>query len=388
MAFSKTPLAWFNLTYERRRLITAIAGVAFAVLLMFMFVGFKNALYDSQVQLLGLLNGEVILVSPLKSNMFVPKRFPRGRLYQALSFEGVAAVYPLYTNEADWKNPITQEIRPLRVLAFNLNDPALNLPDVAEQLERLRPIDTALVDTRSRAEIGPLEAGVETELSKRNIRIVGTFTLGTDFASGNGNLIVSDRNFIRYFNAESPDAEGRTLDTVDIGLIKLEPGANPEAIVTALQQNLPEDVAIFTRAEFVDQELTYWRENTNIGFVFSLLTAMGFVVGVILVYQILYTDVADHWAEYATLKAMGYSNLYLLGVVMQEAVLLTVLGFVPGWLVSTLLYRTTADATGLLMQMTRDRALTMLVSTFVMCLISGAIAVRKVQAADPAEVFG
>lgn len=388
MAFSKTPLAWFNLTYERRRLITAIAGVAFAVLLMFMFVGFKNALYDSQVQLLKLLNGEVVLVNTLKYNMFVPEQIARRRLYQALSFEGVEAVYPLYTNEADWKNPVTQEIRPLRVLAFNLNDPVLNLPEVAEQLDRLRPINTALVDTRSRAEIGAREAGVETELSKRNISIVGTFTLGTDFASGNGNLIMSDRNFIRYFNADSPDTEGRSLSTVDIGLLKLEPGANPDAIVRALRERLPVDVTVLTRDGFVEQELTYWRENTNIGFVFSLLTAMGFIVGIILVYQILYTDVADHWAEYATLKAMGYSNLYLLGVVMQEAGLLTALGFIPGCIISFILYRVTADATGLLMRMTVERVLWMLAATFIMCLVSGAIAVRKVQAADPAEVFG
>ncbi|MEO1132062.1 MAG: ABC transporter permease DevC, partial [Cyanobacteria bacterium J06639_1] len=347
-----------------------------------------NALYDSQVQLLKLLNGEVVLINSLKYNMFVPEQIARRRLYQALSFEGVEAVYPLYTNEANWKNPDTREIRPLRVLAFNLNDPVLNLPEIQPQLPLLQPTNTALMDTRSRAEVGTPQAGIETELSERNIRIVGTFTLGTDFASGNGNLVMSDRNFIRYFNADSPDAEARTLSTVDIGLLKLSDKADPAAVVAALRQNLPNDVSVLTRDEFVNQELTYWRENTNIGFVFSLLTAMGFIVGIILVYQILYTDVADHWAEYATLKAMGYSNFYLLGVVMQEAALLTALGFLPGWAISVVLYQSTADATGLLMRMTSDRALGMLAATFVMCLISGAIAVRKVQAADPAEVFG
>lgn len=136
------------------------------------------------------------------------------------------------------------------------------------------------------------------------------------------------------------------------------------------------------------RERKYWEENTNIGFVFSLLTTMGFVVGIILVYQILYTDVADHWSEYATLKAIGYTNRYLFWVVIQEAMILSVLGFIPGFLVARIFYRLGAAVTGLVFQMTPGRVLDLYVLTFVMCLVSGAIAVRKVQRTDPAEVFG
>jgi putative ABC transport system permease protein len=151
---------------------------------------------------------------------------------------------------------------------------------------------------------------------------------------------------------------------------------------------LPIDILIYSKEDFVNKELNYWKENTNIGFIFSLLTVMSFLVGVIIVYQILYTDVAEHWAEYATLKAMGYSNFFLLRVVIQQAVFMGLLGFLPGFLISFGLYRVTADATGLLMQMTPPRVANTLVATVIMCLISGAIAVRKVQSTDPAEVFG
>lgn len=220
------------------------------------------------------------------------------------------------------------------------------------------------------------------------MRVVGNYSLGTDFASGNGNLIMSDQNYLRYFSQVNPEDEERDLSTADVGLVKVAEGANAEKIAATLSENLPKDVKVLTLEGFVQQEFTYWQESTNIGFVFSLLTAMAFIVGVILVYQILYTDVADHWAEYATLKAMGYRNFFLLGVVLQEATILSFLGFIPGFCISVLLYNATADATGLLMRMTVDRALSTLVATFVMCLISGAIAVRKVQATDPAEVFG
>lgn len=383
-----TPLAWFNLTAQKRRLLTAVAGVSFAVLLMFMFQGFENALYDSQVQLLKLLNGEIVVVNRLKYNMFVPEQFTRRRLYQAQAFDGVVAAYPLYTTTGDWKNPVTKTVRPLRVLAFNPQEPVLPLPGIEQNREALKLPWMALIDKKSRPEVGPMQAGIVTELEKQQVRLVGTFSMGTDFAAANGNVVMSDHNFLRYFANLDPEKKSRTLNTVDIGLLKVAANANLNSLVKALRQQLPQDVSVFTKAEFVQKELTYWRENSSIGFVFALLTTMSFVVGVILVYQILYTDVAEHWAEYATLKAIGYSNLHLLGIVLQESVILVFFGFVPGFFISLGLYSLTASATGLLMQMTAQRAINILVATFIMCLISGAIAVRKVQTADPAEVFG
>lgn len=385
----RTPLAWSNLTYERRRLLTAIAGVAFAVLLMFMFRGFENALYDSQVQLLKVLNGEIIVVNRLKYTMFIPAQFARRRLYQAQAFDGVEAAYPLYIRDgAAWKNPETKAVRPLRVLAFNPNDPVLAIPEVLSSQEALKLPWTAIVDEKSRAEVGTVAAGVVTELAEQQVQIVGTYSLGTDFASANGNVIMSDQNFLRYFANLGPEEQSRDLNTVDIGLLRVRPGADVEAIARTLRDQLPKDVVVLTKPEFVEMELDYWRNSTAIGFVFTLLTIMSFVVGIILVYQILYTDVADHWTQYATLKAIGYSNRYLLGVVFQQAMLLGMMGFIPGYLIALGLYRVTANATGLLMQMTLGRGLNILLATLLMCLISGAIAIRKVQSADPAEVFG
>lgn len=384
----RTPLAWANLSYERRRLLTALAGVSFAVLLMFIFRGFENALYDSQVQLLKLLNGDIVVVSKLKTNMFVPEQFAQRRLYQAQAYEGVEAAYSLYTTTAYWKNPDTRRIRPLRVLAFNPRDPVLPIAGVVEDSHKLDQPWTAMIDRRSRPEVGSTEVGIVTELAEQQVRLVGSFELGTDFASGNGNLIMSDQNFLRYFGNLGPDEDRRNLNTVDVGLLKVAPNTDPVPIVTALRQQLPKDVKVLTKAEFVEQERNYWRNNTSIGFIFSLLATMSFIVGIILVYQILYTDIAEHWVEYATLKAIGYSNTYLLGVVLQEALILGVIGFIPGFLISFGLYHLAANATGLLMQMTTGRVINLWIATLIMCAISGSIAVRKVQATDPAEVFG
>lgn len=383
-----TLLAWYNLVHERRRLLTALAGVSFAVLLMFVFLGFKNALYDSQIQLLELLNGDIVIINRIKENMFVPEQFARQRLYQAQAFEGIEDGYALYIATADWKNPETRSIRPLRVLAFNPSEPVLPLPGVLENQDKLYFPWTALIDDRSRPEVGPTEAGIDTEMMEQQIHVVGTFSLGTDFAAGNGNVVMSDQNFIRYFARLGPEEDSRTLNTVDVGLLTIAPGYDVDRLVEILSDRLPRDVLVLSKAAFAQREREYWEENTNIGFVFSLLTFMSFIVGIILVYQILYTDIADHWAEYATLKAMGYTNLNLLSIVLQEALILAVIGFIPGLLVSLILYDMAMNATGLLMVLTVRRALNLFIATFIMCLVSGAIAVRKVQSTDPAEVFG
>ena len=203
--------------------------------------------------------------------------------------------------------------------------------------------------------------------------------MGASFAA-DGTLITSDRNFLRLFPRRNPGA-------ISAGLIKVESGYDIEQVAEQLKQHLPEDVQVLTHEEFITFEKDYWTKNTAIGFVFGLGTVMGFVVGVIIVYQVLSTDVADHTAEYATFKAMGFKNAYLLGVVFEEAIILAILGFIPGAAVSVGLYHLTRQATNLPLYMTLIRATQVLVLTIIMCCLSGAIATRKLQSADPADIF-
>jgi putative ABC transport system permease protein len=144
---------------------------------------------------------------------------------------------------------------------------------------------------------------------------------------------------------------------------------------------------VLTRQGYVDFELADIQSNSPIGFVFGLGTAMGFIVGTVIVYQVLSTDVNSHLAEYATFKAMGYRNSYLLGVIFEEALILSLLGFVPGLLISLAAYQLTAAATALPLLMPTSRVILVFLLTVVMCNASGAIATRRLQAADPADIF-
>jgi putative ABC transport system permease protein len=385
MIIRKIPLSWLQLTREKPRLLVAMAGIAFADILMFMQLGFQAALFDSATQMHQNLRGDLMLMNPQARNLTYMDTFPRRRLYQVMSLTGVESADAVYLNFVDWKHPQTHRKSSILALGFDPEKSVLNLPEVNHNLETLKLPDTVLFDQASRGDynttIAQINQGktVTTEIGDRKIDMVGLFKVGASFAT-DGNLITSDLNFLRIFPR-------RKAESVSLGLITLKPGTDPRTMAAALQAKLPDDVKILTKQEFIDFEKVYWQRNTPIGFIFSLGAMMGFIVGVIIVYQILYTDVADHIAEYATLKAMGYKNLYLLIVVFQEALILSVLGYIPSIALSTGLYALTRSATNLPLFMALDRAIQVLVLTIVMCGISGAIAMRKLQSADPADIF-
>jgi len=382
---SSARLAWLQLRREKVRFAVAVAGVAFAVILMFMQVGFQDALYRSAVNLHSQLDAGVVLVSANYNVIARPTVFSRRRLYQALGFPGVRSVSPVYTMTARWKNPFDGQRRDLMVIGIDPDARAIDVPEIDTQRALLREPDVALFDQWSRPEYGPVPDAVRahgmvsTELSGREITVRGLFPLGTSFGI-DGTVVTSDLNFRRIFPF-------RPAGAIGIGLVQLEPDAVPEEVRDRLAAALPKDVRVLTKRDFMAQEVAYWAKATPIGFVFTFGVIMGIVVGLIIVYQILFADIADHLPEYATLKAMGYTNRYLAAVVVMEATLLAVLGFIPGLGVVRWLYQVTAAATRLPMRLEVARGLLVLGLTLVMCWVSGLLAIRKLRTADPAEVF-
>jgi len=384
--FRKTPLAWLQMSRQKARLLAAIAGIAFADFLMFFQLGVRDALYDSQVRPYTTLQGDLFLVNKLSDNLASIKSFSRANLYQAAGINGVESVSLLYIGQAAWRNPDNQASRQIFVYGIEPNQPAFNLPDVNQQLDQLKLLNHALFDRAGTLDqIGDVPALLEEEnplsvqANDLQIQIVGLFTLGSSF-SAIGSLITSDSTFLRLF----PE---RQVDDIDLGIIQVNSDANIEQVRSDLREILPDDLLILTIDEFAARELAYWNTGSAIGPTFNLGVAIGFLVGAVIVYQILYTDVSDHLPEYATLKAMGYSDAYLIGVLTQEALLLAALGFVPGFLLSSGLYNLFQSATLLPIGMKLSRAITVLGLTMIMCVGAGAIALRKLQQADPADIF-
>ncbi|AFZ27679.1 DevC protein [Cylindrospermum stagnale PCC 7417] len=381
----KIPLSWLQLTREKTRLAVALAGIGFADILMFMQLGFRDALYYSNVRMHSSLQGDIVLINSQSNAVLSMKTFSQRRLYKALDLPTVQSVHPIYLDYTSWKNPVTG--RPRSILIFGMN-PEVNvfdLPGIQENLDKLKLPDVVLFDRSSRLEYGPIATDfqqgktVTAEVRRRQIKVGGLFTLGASFGA-DGNLIVSDINFLRIFN-------NRQRGLIDIGLIRLKPGLDPIIASQQLRDYLPKDINVLTKQEFIDFERNYWASSTAIGFIFTLGTIMGFIVGTVIVYQILYTEVTDHLSEYATLKAIGYTQNYLLTVILQEALLLAVLGYMPGFAFTLYMYKAARDATLLPVFMSVNRAVMVLIMTMLMCFISGVIAVRKLRSADPADIF-
>lgn len=392
----RTPLAWKNLTHDWRRLAAATAGIAFAVLLMFTQVGFQNALFDSQVKVIDDMQGDIFLISKAKYTLAAEKRFAISRIHQASSCSGVSGAYPVYS---ELTTSVLREMDrgkgnrgyPIRSLGFFLDDPIFEAPEIQQQVNRLRAPGTALVDRKSKTKRFDFPknddlslARQALELSGKKVSLVGTFSLGTDFAH-DGNLIMSSENFAKFFPHRK--RFGDPLSVVDIGIVHLRDGFEIGEVKDMLTKTLDKDVQILTREEFRAAEIKFWDKSTPIGTIFLAGKLIGFIVGMVICYQVIFSDIADHMPEFATLKAMGYSTRYFITLIFVEAMLLSLVGFVPGAIASGVLYGWLSGQTGLLMSMTVSGVAFVYASTVVMCVASGMLAVRKLLAADPATLF-
>lgn len=387
----RTPLAWLNTTSSLPKLLLASSGIGFAVVLMFMQIGFLNGLFDSTVQILRLLDADLVIMSPARYTVPSEQRFNYGLLQRARSATNVASVQPIYIDRSMSEIRVIGHVsRSIRAIGVPLEGNVFLDAEMNARCRLLTDMDFALVDRKSKEKYGFEKHDLqklrdqEAELSGRKVELKEWVEIGTDFVY-DGSLILSDRGVEHFFpfrNGTKPP-----LAAVDLGLVKLTKGADSVLVQAELQSILGDAIQVYARESLIRREIGFWATNTPIGIIFTIGTVMGLFVGVIICYQILFTDIHDHLAEFATLKAMGYGPYYFLRFVMLQSFYLSVFGFLPGWLVSWLLYIWLADLTGLVMMLTVYRVLLVFCLTFLMCTISGALAVRKLWAADPATLF-
>ena len=381
----RMPIGWLQLSHNKPRLAAAIAGVAFANILIFMQLGFMGGLVGSIKLPYEVIDADIMVSGSDTNTLDDGSPLPRQRLYEALSIPGVASATPLYLGRIDWRQS-DNTVRGLLVLGI---DPAANpidLPEVKGNADLLNLTDHAMLDAGIRNVPGNIFKQLERresyrfEAKGRTLTVFDTFLIGGGFTA-DGHMIVSDQTFLKLFPQRSSSAPNHVL-------IKIAPGADIKTVKAQLAERLPSyDSLVQTKDQALDRDQSFNTTQRPVGLIFGFGVIIGILVGMIIVFQVLSTDVADHLREYATFKAIGYPQKFFLGIVFEEAVILAVLGFIPGVVISTILYSLVSAAASLPIEMTAMRPFYVLFGTVAMCTISGAIATRRLAKADPADLF-
>lgn len=385
LLFGRLPIGWLQLSHNKGRLFAAVSGVAFANLLVFMQLGIMGALNGSTVAPYALLRTDIILSSQEGNTLTDSEHIAGVRLFQALGVPGVASATPLYIGNL----PFTLEGgTSISLLTFGVDasQPGFVSPEIATSLTRLTVENTALLDKDTRglpaAVVESLMAGnpYSFETQGETLTAIGTMTVGGGFLA-DGMLVTSDQSFLRFFPSRSSSAPDHIL-------VRVADGISADTVAARLRAALPgESVRVQTTQEAKDADLAFMSTERPTGIIFGFGVFMGILVGLVIVYQVLSTDVADHLREYATFKAMGYGHPFFLGIVFEEAIVLAIFGFIPGLLVSMGLYAGLVAVTGLPVMMVASRAILVFVGTLAACTLSGAIATRRLASADPADLF-
>lgn len=380
------PVAWCQLAGDKKRFFVALLGITFAVAMMLFQMGLQTALYKQVVGPLELLNGEVVVVGANYEYFGVGKGFPSVRLHQAHAIKDVVSSTGIKLGCASFKNVDDGIERDIFVIAFDPSKKVFISEDISKNQEYLKRDGAVLFDKLSRAQYGDVASAfvksenqsVRTEIAGKRATIRGLIEIGATFAA-DGNVLMSLPTFAQIWQGPQ--------DVYSVGVLKLADGANAEAVAEYLRRIYPNDVKVMTKKEFINAEKEYWAVRTPIGFVIGASMAVAIFVGAVIVYQILYTDVSDHLAEYATLKAIGFSDSFFIWIIVQESFILSVLGFIPGTMLAQFLYVLTRNIAGMRTYMEIDSLAIVFGLSVSMCLIAGLLATRKLRRANPADIF-
>ncbi|OAN76436.1 ABC transporter permease [Jannaschia sp. EhC01] len=385
LLFGRLPIGWLQLSHTRTRLIAAVSGVAFANLLVFMQLGIMGALNGSTIAPYAMLRADILISSEEGNTLTDSGNVARARMFQALGVPGVADATPLYIGNL----PFTlADGSSVSLLTFGIDVARADYvsPAIAATLPGLMIENTVLLDRGTRglppAVIADVDAGrsFPFEASGETFVATGTLDVGGGFLA-DGMMMTSDQTFLRAFPTRRSGAPDHIL-------VQVDEGVSVHTVADRLRAALPADsVKIQTMADAAQADLSFMAVQRPTGIIFGFGVFMGILVGLVIVYQVLSTDVADHLREYATFKAMGYGQPFFLGIIFEEAIVLAVFGFVPGVVVSMGLYAGLNAVTGLPVEMEASRAVLVFLGTLAACTVSGAIATRRLAAADPADLF-
>ena len=315
---------------------------------------------------------------------------PLHRLYDARGVEGVASASPFYATTLQVTNPKDGRNLTSWLFAFSPDEPVFRNSDINSQIGTIRLPDTAIIDQNSRNQIGLIAAkvhqtgrvDVELPSAVRSLQPVlkleGTFKIGPTI-NVDGNIITSDLNYYRLL--------GVPLDRVSLGVVRVAKGADPAVVKRAIEQRLGGKARVFLKEDFIRNEMKFYSEDTPIGFIFDAGLLVGVIVGIVFISQVLHGIVSDNMREYATLRAMGYKQVFFLILVSAIAVAIALITYIPSSIVSYFVYDLAASATKLPMVMKPSYMIEVFLLVVTMGMVATFLSTKKLKQADPVDLF-
>lgn len=382
--FGRLPIGWLQLTHKRGRFMAALSGVAFANVLVFVQLGIMNSMATATLRPYAFFNADIMISASDANALAVGGNVARQWMLQAFADPDVIAGTGLFIANA----PLKRGDSDISLTTFGIDpgQPDFIAPQIAGDVALLQVRDVAILDRLARgipkdeaAAIRP-QTPLSFETQTRTLTALTTFAGGGGFG-GDGYMFVSDQTFLSLFASRSSTAPDHIL-------LRVRPGADIAAVVNRLQSLISDTtLRIRSYADAAQEDLRYQQTQRPTGVIFGFGVLIGVLVGLVIVYQVLSADVADHLREYATFKAMGYGPQFFLSIVVEEALVLGILGFLPGLAVGTAILTLMAKVTTLPLTMTLGMAVTVFLGTVVFSVLSGVIATRRLAAADPADLF-
>lgn len=389
--FRTLSIAWAQLLHQKVQTIVTILGIAFTAALLFMQIGFRIGLLESSTQLPASFQSDIVLTSNSSIAFSVAVPFSERRLNQVLAFEEVESVTPVYITMIFVKRLEEQPklMSSIQVIAFPLKPNVIELPGLTENLDKLKGDNLFLLDGRSRSELSSLVTAVKdngrvsTEITtlgfeRRKVNFVGLFEMGAS-TFYNGNLITSETNFLKIFGLE----QGEIL----AGLVHVKPGVDVPSLISRIKAYLPEDVKVMSKEELIREDKKFIEYSSPMGTVFLFAMLFSIIIGIVILYQVLYQNISRFTKEYATLKAIGYSQGFLVKIVLEQVFIFAISGYIPGFITSCFVYNILSEVTKMKFLMSFNIAAFVLFQVCLICIVSGIIATNKLKEANPVEIF-
>jgi putative ABC transport system permease protein len=377
--FSKVPIALLSVAHERLRLLAALSGICFAVVFMFLQLTFLDSLDRTAIGIIQRLDADLVLISDRFLHLGSAGEIERSRVSQAKASSHVARATPISIRLVPWRSESGPRIKVFGIgFGATLGINPLLIPELDAQIHELTIPDTILVDRISQPSLGDRRRGAKPRLGQIRCEVRGQYTMGVGFFAA-GSIVLNEETFAKIFN--------RPLSTVELGLIKLSPGSDPNTAIAELRELLPPDTKVLTRDQLVSLQRRFWIQDTALGNVFFVGILLGLSVGLVVLYQILASDILRKLPQYATLKSVGYSDFAVYSIIVRKALVISSLSYVPALIFIIALSDLVRGVTLLPVFMTFERALGVLCLTLFMATGSALIAARRISLADPAELF-